>query len=130
MLTYRARSHARASQAWPLIARPRRWPEWAPHVRDAAGLGDPEVEPGRDGTVRLLGAVPIPVAIIAKSPGRSWTWRAGPLAMTHRADPTPDGCVVSVEVSAARAVEELIRFTYGPLIAILMRRLARVAEDG
>ena len=57
MIAYRAASTAPAAEAWSLIARPARWHEWAPHVRGAWGLGDPEVELGARGAARLLGAV-------------------------------------------------------------------------
>lgn len=75
--------------------------------------------------MRLLGAIPIPVAITAKEPGRSWTWRVagGVVDMDHRVE---DG-VVAIEVRAPAPVETAIRITYGPLIALLLRNLSRTA---
>ncbi|MGK2937371.1 MAG: SRPBCC family protein [Solirubrobacteraceae bacterium] len=58
MLTYEAASPAPAEQAWPLLARPNRWHEWAPHVRGASGVGDDEVQPGRRGAAMLMGVRP------------------------------------------------------------------------
>jgi hypothetical protein len=111
--------------AWALIARPARWHEWAPHLRGAWGLDDPatgEVQPGRRGAVKLLGAVPIPVAIVAKEPGTAWTWRVGGVVdMDHRVE---RGRAV-IEVRAPQPLEAVLGATYGPLIALLLRRLSR-----
>jgi hypothetical protein len=46
MRTWTAASDATPEAAWALLARPRAWPEWAPHVRGAWGLGAPEVREG------------------------------------------------------------------------------------
>src|SRR5688500_10602658 len=75
MLTYEAPSAASPQRAWPYLSRPGRWPRWAPPLRGAWGLGDPAVEPGARGAVRLLGVVPVPALILDKEPGRSWSWR-------------------------------------------------------
>ena len=129
MVIYSARSAAPPEDAWALIARPGRWCEWAPHVRGAWGLGAPEVEEGARGAARLLGALPVPATVTAKRPGRSWTWRVGPVEMVHRVDPVPGGCVVAVDLAAPAALEAALRWSYGPLIALLVRRLARVAAS-
>src|SRR4051794_41819393 len=89
MRTFTARSSASAETAWPLLARPARWPEWAPHLGGAWGLGAPEVRVGALGAARLLGALPVPARIVAKRPGRSWTWRGGLVGMVHRVEPRP-----------------------------------------
>lgn len=128
VLTYRAPSAADPDTAWALFARPARWAEWAPHVRGAWGLGSPEVEAGRSGAVRLLGAVPIPARVIAKRTGRSWTWRVGPVQLVHRVEPRANGCVVAVDLLGPAVVEALLKRTYGPLVGVLVRNLARVAE--
>ena len=60
VVTIERPSNAPPEDAWALLARPDRWHKWAPHVRGAWGLGDAEVEAGRRGFVRLLGAVPVP----------------------------------------------------------------------
>ena len=127
MLTYAAHSPAPASRTWELRARPDLWSRWAPHLRGAWGLGSPEVEPGRRGAVRLLGFMPIPVSITDKRSGRSWSWRVGAVDMTHRVIPRPDGCEVRIEISAPSPVEAMLRASYGPLVALLLRNLARVA---
>lgn len=128
MIAYRARSAAPPATAWALISRPGRWHEWAPHVRGAWGLGDPEVELGARGAARLLGALPIPARVTAKRAGRSWTWQVGPVSMVHRVSPRRGGCEVAVEISAPRAVERALALAYGPVVGVLVRRLARVAE--
>ena len=116
-----------------LIARPRAWPAWAPHLRGAWGLSgdDGEVEVGRRGAVRLLGAIPVPATITAKAPGRSWTWRVGVVTMDHAAEPGAPraGATVSVTMRAPAPVEAALRVTYGPVVARLVRHLARVSRS-
>jgi len=129
MLRYEATSAADPATAWALLARPDRWPEWAPHVRGAWGLGTPEVRAGARGAVRLLGVVPILATVVAVLPGRSWTWRVGPVEMVHRIEPRTGGCVVGVDLRAPAPIEAALRRSYGPLVALLVRRLARVAAD-
>ena len=128
-LTYRAECAAPPRRAWELVARPRRWREWAPHVRGARGLGSPEVEQGARGHVLLLGALPVPVRITGKRPGRSWSWQVGPVEIEHRVEPRAGGCSVLVELRAPAAVALPLRVTYGPLVALLVRNLARVASS-
>ena len=127
MLSYRAHSDAEPAAAWALLARPARWQEWAPHVRGAWGLGEPEVRVGARGAARLLGVVPVPAVVTAKEDGRSWTWRVGPVDMVHAVRPASPGCDVVVELHAAGPVEAMLARTYGPLVGALLRRLARVA---
>ncbi len=130
VLSYEAESVAPAEVAWALVARPHRWKEWAPHLRGAVGLGVPEVEAGRHGVARLFGALPVPAVVTDKVPGRSWTWRVGPVTLVHRVRPRADGtCVVGVDLTAAAPVETVLALTYGPVVALLVERLARVAED-
>ena len=129
MLTYEARTSAPADRVWPLLARPSSWSRWAPHLRGAWGLGDDEVRPGAFGAVRLLGVVPVPARITAKDPGRSWDWHVGVASFRHRVTPAPGGSVVAVDITAPAPLEQVLRVTYGPLVALLVRNLARVAED-
>ena len=124
MLRYRAHSDAAPARAWALIARPARWHEWAPHVRGAWGLGEPEVRVGARGAARLLGVVPVPAVVTAKEEGRSWTWRVGPVDMVHAVRPAGGGCDVEVELHAPAPVEALLARTYGPLVRRLVVRLA------
>ena len=128
MLTYEARSAAPVEQAWPYMARPALWPRWAPHLRGAWGLGEPEVEPGSVGAARLLGVVPVPAKILAKDPGRAWSWRVGPVTLHHRVEPAPGGgSVVAVDLEAAPPVEAALAVSYGPVVQVLVKNLARVA---
>ena len=132
MLTYEARSAAPARTVWRYMARPALWSSWAPHLRGAWGLGDPEVEPGSGGAARVRGDLPVPARILAKDPGRSWSWRVGPATLHHRVEPAGDGgSLVAVDIEAAAPVEAALAVTYGPLVALLVRNLARVAvRDG
>jgi hypothetical protein len=112
--------------AWALLATPARWHEWAPHVRGAWGLGEPEVEAGRRGAVRLLGALPVPAAIVSKDDNnRSWTWQVGgAVTMEHAVTP---GAVV-ITLSAPAPLERALGVAYGPVIALMLRRLSRTAS--
>jgi hypothetical protein len=128
MLRYEARSAAAPADAWSLVARPARWHEWAPHLRGAWGLGDGEVAVGARGAARLLGVVPVPAQIVAKEPGRSWTWRVGGVVeMDHRVERRAGGCIVAVTIAAPGPLEAGLGVSYGPVVALLVRRLARVA---
>ena len=128
MLRYEARSDADPATAWALVAEPARWHEWSPHVRGAWGLGEPEVRRGALGAARLVGVVPIPAKVTAVADGRSWTWSVGLMELDHRVDPDgAGGSVVGVDIRAAPAVEALLRVTYGPVVALLVKNLARVA---
>lgn len=128
MLTYTARSSATPEQAWALMARPALWSRWAPHLRGAWGLGDPEVRPGARGAARLLGVVPVPARILEVEAPRQWTWRVGPATLKHRVYAHPaGGSVVAVDIVAPRPVEATLAVTYGPLVQLLVRNLARVA---
>lgn len=129
MLTYEAESAAAPAAAWDLMARPARWHEWAPHIRGAWGLGSPEVQVGRRGLVRLLGAPVVPARITRKRAGRVWAWKVGPAELTHRVEPRDGGgSIVATDIDAPAALEGTLRVTYGPLIQLLMNRLARLAS--
>jgi hypothetical protein len=128
-LSYTATSHADPDAVWALLARPDRWREWAPHVRGAWGLGDPEVANGRRGAVRLLPAIPVPVRVLAKQPGRSWAWRVGPVTIAHRVEPRGEHCRVAIDIDAPAGVEAVLAVSYGPLVHRLVRNLARVAAS-
>jgi hypothetical protein len=66
--------------------------------------------------------------ITAKS-ARSWTWQVGLVEMTHRVEPHGEGgCRVTIELRAPGLVERPVVAAYGPVIALTLRRLARVAE--
>ena len=129
MLRYNASSDAPSNELWPLLARPERWPEWAPHLRGAWGLGDGEVRQGATGAARLLGVVPVPVRIVAKRPERSWTWRVGEVVeMDHGVQPRAGGCTVGIDLRGPAPLEAALAETYGPVIALTLRRLARAIE--
>jgi hypothetical protein len=128
MLAYSATSHAAPADAWALVSRPGEWHRWAPHLRGAVGLGRPEVERGRIGVGLLAGVVPVPSAVVAKEAGRSWTWQVGLLRVRHAVRPLGSGCEVRMELSAPGPLEALVGVSYGPVVALLVRRLARIAE--
>jgi hypothetical protein len=129
MRSWRVDSEGPGEAAWALLARPSNWPEWAPHLRGAWGLGDGEVRQGAMGAARLLGVVPVPVRIVAKRPDRSWTWRVGEVVeMDHRVQPRAGGCTVGIDLRGPAPLEAALAETYGPVIALTLRRLARAIE--
>jgi hypothetical protein len=88
------------------------------------------VRAGACGAARLLGVVPVPVKVTAKRDGRSWTWRVGGVAeMAHRVEPRAGGgCEVAVDLRAPGHLEPALATAYGPVIGVMVRRLARAAE--
>ena len=126
MRTFTADSNASPGAVWALLARPAAWAEWAPHIRGAWGLGSPEVRKGALGFVRLLGIVPVPAKITAKDDA-SWTWRVGPMVLVHRVVPHERGCTVAIDLRAPGPLEGALAATYGPVIQLMLDRLARVA---
>ena len=129
MFTCEASSQASPSEAWELLARPDRWHEWAPHVRGAWGLGEPEVQEGRRGYARLMGVLPVPARVTEVREGSSWTWQVGPALMAHRVEECPDGCLVAVDIEAPAPLEAALRALYGPLVEQLLARLAEKAAS-
>ena len=127
MIAYRARSAASPAEAWSLLARPARWHEWAPHIRGAWGLGDPEVREGACGAARLLGVVPVPAEVTDKRAGESWTWKVGPASLVHRVERRRTGCEVVIEMHAPPTLEAVLALTYGPLVGLLVKRISAVA---
>src|SRR4051794_29411046 len=126
MRTWTADSYASPRAAWALLSRPDAWPAWAPHLRGAWGLGEPEVRAGALGAARLLGVIPIPAQITAKDDGRSWTWRVGPVVLVHRVIERPRGCTVAIDMRAG-PLEPALAAAYGPIIQLTLNRLARIA---
>lgn len=128
MLRYETATSAAPAAVWPLMARPDRWHEWAWHVRGAWGLGRPEVRAGALGAVRLVGGAFAPVRIVDVDPGRSWSWRAGPLVFRHRVDPLgATGSTVGIDIDGPGLLLAVARRTYGPVCRAATRSLAERA---
>jgi len=126
--TWSADSDGPAKAAWSLISRPDAWPEWAPHLRGAWGLGGQEVREGAVGAARLLGVVPVPAVVVDKRPGRSWTWWAAPgVEVVHRVEPRAGGCTVSLSLSAPGPLEPALALLLEPVVTRSLRRLARIS---
>ena len=80
------------------------------------------------GAARLLGVVPIPARITAVAEGHSWTWSVGFMELDHRVDPDgTGGSIVGVDIRSSPAMEAVLRLTYGPVVNVLVKNLARVA---
>jgi len=124
---YETQVAAPADLIWSFVARPASWHRWAPHVRGAWGLGDPEVREGARGAARLVGVVPVPARILSVEDGRAWTWQAGPVRLGHVVEPLDDrgGCRLRFTLVGPGPVVT----AYGPLVHALMLNLARVAEQ-
>lgn len=120
MVSFTAVTTAAPADAWALMARPARWPEWAPHIRGAWGLGHPEIERGRTGAVRLLSVVPVPARIVGKTDGEDWTWQVGPVRTRHRVARGE----VAIDLWAPGPLEPAVAAAYGPVIRWALRRLA------
>ena len=128
VIAYTAVSSAPAEDVWPLLAQPARWRRWVPHLREAVGLGRPEVEPGRRGLVIAAPGLLVPVRVLDKVPGRCWTCSVGPLRLGHAVTPAKGGGrEVRVELRGPLWLEVLVGATYGPLIRLLLANLVRVA---
>lgn len=128
MQVFAVPSAAPPAAAWALLSRPGRWQEWAPHIRGAWGLGEPVVREGARGAARLLGVVPVPAVITSVHEGTSWTWRVGGVVdMDHRVAPRVGGCEIVVTLEAPGPLEAALGATYGPVVRLLIGRLARVA---
>jgi hypothetical protein len=74
-------------------------------------------------------AIPVPVHVVAKQPGRSWAWRVGPVTIAHRVERRGDRCRIVVDLEAPAGLEAVLAVSYGPLVERLVRNLARVAES-
>ena len=66
--------------------------------------------------------------VTGKRPGRAWTWRVGPVELVHRLEPRQGGSLIAVDVRAPAPLEAALSVTYGPVIAVMVRNLARVAD--
>jgi hypothetical protein len=129
-LRYAADSAAPLEAAWKLMSQPDEWHRWAPHLRGAVGMGRPEVRSGALGVALLGGIVPVPGIVVGKRPGRSWTWQVGLVRVEHSVEPRDGGSRVAVELSAPGPLERLLAVSYGPVVALLVRRLAAIAARG
>ncbi|MEH3054949.1 MAG: SRPBCC family protein, partial [Patulibacter minatonensis] len=122
MLVHEIQCAADAQIAWELISEPRRWKEWAPHLRGAWGLGDPAVRDSALGAARLGGVLPLPARIerVERSAARShWVWRVGVLRLDHEVRPAPDGgCRIRFTLAAPWPVERALALTYWPVVGL------------
>lgn len=128
MRTYAVDCAAPPERVWELMSRPERWREWSPYVRGAEGLGEPEVVGGSRGHLITRGGVRIAATITAVAPGESWSWRVGGVVVHHRVRPAPGGSRIEHAVEGSVAPWSAVAFAYAPIVALIGRHLARVAE--
>ena len=122
------RCEAPPERVWALIAQPKRWSEWSPHVRGAEGLGSPEVVAGMRGNVILRGGVRVSAEVTAVTPGESWSWQVGGLRIRHTVREEGAGSRIEQEVEGATRAWSLLAATYAPVVGLVSRNIARVAE--
>ncbi|HEX6587006.1 MAG TPA: SRPBCC family protein [Solirubrobacterales bacterium] len=115
-------------RVWALSARPQRWGEWSPHVRGAEGLGSPEVTAGARGHVVLRGGLRLPARIAEVAPGESWSWQVGGLHVRHSVRAAGAGSRIEHAVEGSSAPWSLAARAYAPIVGLIARNLARVAE--
>lgn len=133
-----ARSAAAPSAVWRLLAAPRRWPDWAPHIVCVEGEVTPIVRAGAELTVRGPGGLPVRTVVTHVAEGRRWDFDAqlpGPFVLTsaHEVRPQGGGAEVGVRMRftrgpAAALLDRTALMAYLPLAAVAVRRLARLAE--
>ena len=95
----------------------------------AEGLGSPEVESGREGHVVLRGGVRIPARITEVTPGESWAWRVGGIELRHTVVPRfGGGSRIEHVVQGSGLPWSAASLAYAPVVGLVARNLARVAE--
>lgn len=119
---------ASAAEIWSLIARPDRWHEWSPYVAGAEGLGSPEVEGGRVGSVVLRGGVRIGAEILEVVPGRLWTWQVKGLRIRHEVGPLASGSRLTMTPKGSGPFWSPAALAYRLPTALIARNVARVAS--
>jgi len=110
----RASGPVHPDEAWDRYARPERWSQWSPQVREV-DMDSDVIAAGSAGTVRTLGGVQVRFVVLdVDPPARSWSWRVrvGPVGMVleHHLLPRPDGGTrAEVVIHGAWAVARLYR---------------------
>lgn len=119
---------AAPERLWELVARPELWHRWSPYVRGAEGLGSPEVEQGARGKVVLRGGISLPAEVTEVTPGRSWSWQVGGIVVHHIVTATPSGSRLEMPVESEGRLWAPAALAYAPVVDLIARRIARVAE--
>ncbi len=97
-------------------------------MRGGEGLGEPEVEAGAVGKVRLPGGVRIDAEILAVEPGRSWTWQVGGLRVRHEVEPIAAGARLTITPEGDGVLWAPAALLYRLPTALIARNIARVAS--
>ena len=131
MRVHAIETDAPPERVWALIARPEHWGRWSPHVRGAMGLGSPEVVEGASGHVVLRAGVRLPARITEVVPGESWSWWIGGLHVRHSVRPAGTGSRIEHVVEGFSRPWSIAAWAYAPIVGLIARNIARVAErDG
>jgi uncharacterized protein YndB with AHSA1/START domain len=123
---------------WRLLATPRQWPRWAPHIRRATPWGAPADVPLHPGDrVRIDGWGPVHVtaAITRVDPDRRWDFLVE-LPLGHRVhaihEVLPDTPAVRLHMTldgaAGRVAGDALLAAYQPLAGLALRRLVTIAR--
>jgi hypothetical protein len=106
-----------------------RWTTWTTTVREATPLGAADMSPGTRVRVRQPG-LPTSVWTVDRADGDGLEWnnyRHGLLTVaTHRIEPTPTGCRLSVRIEQSGLLDLPVRLLYRRLIS---RHLARLTAE-
>jgi uncharacterized protein YndB with AHSA1/START domain len=122
---------ASPERVWSLISQPERWSEWSPYVVGAEGLGSPQVVEGARGHVILRGGVRIAARVTEVTAGESWSWQVGGLRIRHIVRPASGGgSRIEHEIAGAALPWSLVAIAYVPIVGLIARNIARVAERG
>jgi hypothetical protein len=97
-------------------------------VSGAEGLGSPEVVQGATGTVVLRGGLRIAARVTEVRPGESWSWQVAGLHVRHAVRPAIGGSRIEHEVEGSALPWSLVALAYAPIIGLMARNIARVAE--
>ncbi|MBM3693279.1 MAG: SRPBCC family protein [Actinomycetota bacterium] len=104
---------------WRVLAEPEAWPAWGPSVT-AVDCPDARVRTGTRGRVRTVAGVWLPFTVVTVEPGRSWTWRIGPVRATgHR--------VAALGPERTR-VEFTVPWWAAPYALVCRRAIARIGD--
>lgn len=140
-IVVRARSAAPGPVLWRLLADPRHWAAWAPHIAAVTTLDPgPDAGPVRVGQrlrVRSVAGPRVDAVVTLVDPGRRWDFRValpGPWRLTSRHDVRThaDGseALVALWIEGPAGTAGLpALLAYRPLAQVAVRRLARLAAQ-
>ena len=119
-----ARGPAPVEEVWRRYAEIPLWSTWAPQISRVQASSD-QLAPGVDGTVSVLGVLPIPFTVTSCRPeARTWSWlvRIGPIELNlrHAVEADGEGSRTTLDIEgpavAVIAYAPVARFALGRLV--------------